>query len=156
MAINRPTTKTIISTATWGVPITDAVNANTTDVTNLKTATNATAWQNLPLMNGWSAFGSGYIQPRFRKIGDVVYLEGNLKIGTQPTYPGQIQAGTLPAGYRPVSNIIFPALFGGADGWGGSGRVDVWSNGIFNVVSSGAMLGAHSITSFVCVYQATQ
>lgn len=29
MAIARPITKTVISTAAWGIPITDAVNANT-------------------------------------------------------------------------------------------------------------------------------
>lgn len=29
MAVNRPTTKTIISTTGWGIPITDQVNANT-------------------------------------------------------------------------------------------------------------------------------
>lgn len=37
MPINRPTSKTIISTTGWGIPITDAVNANTDTVAKLTT-----------------------------------------------------------------------------------------------------------------------
>lgn len=44
MAITKPVTKTLISTTAWGIPITDAVNANTDDVASLK------AWR--------AAFGS--------------------------------------------------------------------------------------------------
>jgi autotransporter adhesin len=128
MAINRPTTKTIISTAQWGVPITDAVNANTTDVAALKTATNVTAWSNLPLKNGFSNFSGTWTGGQYRKVGtNTVQLRGMITTGvawTQSQTPF-----TLPVGYRPLLTITFLVTYSGSDGLGGPGRVELSNNG---------------------------
>jgi hypothetical protein len=108
MAINRPTTKTIISTAQWGVPITDAVNANTTDVAALKTATAVTPWTALPLQNGWIV-SAVRMDPRYRKVGDTVQISGVINGGT----PGSTFA-TMPVGFRSIQDILqVTAVFNG-------------------------------------------
>ena len=95
MAISRPTTKTKISTTEWGWPITDAVNANSTDIAALKAATAVTAWVNCTMQNGWVAYS---VAPAYRKVGDIVYLRGNANGGTKNTV-----VFTLPVGFRPVA-----------------------------------------------------
>jgi hypothetical protein len=102
MAIARPTTKTKISTTEWGWPVTDAVNANTTDIAALKTATTVTPWTALTLTNGWTNVG-GFGTAQYRKVGDMVQLRG-LVTG------GAISAviGNLPAGFRPLIQMTVP------------------------------------------------
>lgn len=97
MAINRPSTKTIISTATWGVPITDEVNLLRTDVNALKAVP---SWTAMSLVNGWAA-AAVRMDPQYRKTGDIVYLRGVVSGGT----PGST-ISTLPSGYRPVQDIL--------------------------------------------------
>lgn len=62
-------------------------------------------WQTVDLQNGWRA-DSGIGIKYFKHFG-IVYLNIRLivGIGTPPTL-----IGTLPAGYRPISNIIVPVL----------------------------------------------
>lgn len=105
MAINRPTTKTIISTTGWGIPITDEVNALRAAVTALQTIP---PWLAVTFTNGWTAtpvVGFGY-----RKVGDMVQFKGGINPGTI----GAV-AFTLPAGYRPTSDLVigFPSTGGG-------------------------------------------
>lgn len=57
----------------------------------------------------WSGSGSGFAPPRYRKVGDLVYVEGAITGGTPPS-----TALTLPAGYRPDKNV--PLVTGATDG----------------------------------------
>lgn len=62
--------------------------------------------------NSWVAFGTGDDQPGFYKDAwGIVHLTGTLKSGTV----GSVMF-TLPAGYRPQYNNIFPAVVNGAFG----------------------------------------
>lgn len=93
MAINRPVSKTIISTVQWGIPITDEVNR----LAGLVDGNVPTAWITAsPMQNGWVAYDARV--PQYRKIGDIVYLRGVIKSGALGS-----QAFTLPVGYRPPS-----------------------------------------------------
>ena len=113
MAINRPTTKTIISTSNWGIPVTDEINrlttqsnADHTDVTNLKTNTTPTAWANITVFtNGWVNV-PGWQATQYRKIGDIVYLRGYIQNGT-----ANVPAFTMPVGFRPLNNIAFASAY---------------------------------------------
>lgn len=71
------------------------------------------AWGVLPsevaLQNGAGIYGSVFSMPRFRRIGDVVYMEG--LVSNPPGSYGVIF--TLPVGFRPDGDII-PASFGNA------------------------------------------
>lgn len=93
MAINRPITKTIISTTAWGIPITDEVNR----IASLTDSRTPTVWTNLTLGNGWTSTGSNGV-PGYRKIGDMVYLRGMISGGANST-----TCATLPTGFRPPS-----------------------------------------------------
>ena len=137
MAIARPVTKTKISTVDFGIPVVDFVNAWT-----------PTAWALLTLQNGWTAFGAQYASPQYRKVGDMVQLIGAIKNAAAVTSPGQSQIGVLPTGYRPPLNMITTVIFGGSDGWGGMGRLDINSTGGVLVTVSAGMTGAHTITAF--------
>jgi len=58
---------------------------------------NAMPWQSPPsFQNGWINFSAGYQDTRYRRIGDMVFIEGRIKSGTMGA-----AAFTLPAGYRP-------------------------------------------------------
>lgn len=94
MAIPVPVTRTKIATVPWGIPITNEVN-RLTDLTKPST------WLALTLLNGWLNFPGGQAI-QYRKIGDIVYVRGQVK-------PGTIGAGTalftLPVGFRPPTTI---------------------------------------------------
>lgn len=66
------------------------------------------AWTAPTLVNSWVNNGAGHQNARYRKIGDVVYIEGSIKNGV---LNGVIF--TLPAGFRP------PAIFRTAASDGG-------------------------------------
>jgi len=62
-----------------------------------------TPWTAAPLVNGWVNFAGGAYQgARYRKVGDVVEIEGLISTGTlgQPMF-------TLPTGFRPPLNMQF-------------------------------------------------
>jgi hypothetical protein len=146
MAIQVPISKTIISTTQWGIPITNEVNR----VAGLVDGRTPTTWVLMTsgLTNGWSYFGGGTTQPRYRKIGDMVYMEGTIKNGAVLSAPAQLPFYTLPAGFRPLSQLLLPCLFGGGDTWGGAGRLDVNSAGVVSVVTSASMTGATNLVGF--------
>lgn len=58
----------------------------------------ATAWTALGLGNGWSTTGTASQIPRYRKIGDLVYVEGACR---QTGAYVQGTVATLPLGFRP-------------------------------------------------------
>jgi hypothetical protein len=102
MAINRPTTKTIISTTQWGVPITDAVNANVTDVSALKTATAVTPLTQVTYKNGFASdVFTGGVQ--YQRWGKWCWLGGGMSTGTQQT-----SAFTMPNGFIPARGMRMP------------------------------------------------
>lgn len=65
-----------------------------------------TGWIALTLAASWVAWGSGYGSPQYRRKNGRVQVAGLIKNGT-------ITAGTviatLPAGFRPSSQEIYPA-----------------------------------------------
>ena len=93
MAITRPVTKTIISTVNFGIPVADTVNQHDIDIAALK----PTAWVPLSLQNGWVTH---IATPAYRKIGDIVYLRGNVKSGTDGS-----NMFTMPVGFRPLDTV---------------------------------------------------
>jgi hypothetical protein len=75
--------------------------------------------------NSWVNFGGSYPAARFRKVADVVTVEGMVKTGASGTV-----AFTLPAGSRPAAELIFSTR---ADG--GTAEVIIQTDG--DVVISG-------------------
>jgi hypothetical protein len=108
MAINRPTTKTIISTNGWGIPITDEVNLLRTDVNALKATP---TWFNLPLANGWTPAGGFSMQ--YTKINGIVFTRGSVMNGSNASGS---TIGTLPTGYRSPVTLQW-ATFAYATSW---------------------------------------
>jgi hypothetical protein len=81
-----------------------------------------------PFQNGWGNLGvSGELAFFYMDISNCVHLQGTIKNGTV----GAV-AFTLPIGYRPLGNLIFPALVGGDV----AGRVDVQANGGVAVIAA--------------------
>lgn len=109
MAIARPVTKTIISTTGWGIPVTDQVNTNTTDIANLKTSTQVTAWTAVTFLNSWTNYGSPYQLTQYRKRGDMVDIRGVVKGGA-----GLVPIFNLPTGFRPPMQEQFACESGNA------------------------------------------
>jgi hypothetical protein len=100
MAINSPTTKTVISTTAWGVPITDEVNR----LTGVAAANTPTPWTNLALVNGFTPNST----PQYRRIGDIVYVTGSV-FGSATAATTLI--ATLPVGFRPQGTIYFDTSY---------------------------------------------
>ena len=111
MAINPPVSKTIINSATWGIPITNEVNRLTT----AQQAGVPTAWTNLTLQNGWVNVGGAQPLAMYRKVADMVYLRGRIASGTLNT-----AMFTMPVGFRPLALHTFqvPSIVGGTWGFG--------------------------------------
>ena len=85
----------------------------------------------------------------------MVDLRGVVKNSATPPSPGQVQVATLPTEARPTRNILAVAMFGAPDGWGGMGRMDIWSNGAIMIVSSGSMTKPDVLTSINLSYSLT-
>jgi hypothetical protein len=69
--------------------------------------------------NGWTNYGAPYVTARYRKDGQgFVHLAGTIKSGTMAA-----AAFTLPVGYRPSGQLIFPAASGSTT------RIDVKADG---------------------------
>lgn len=66
-----------------------------------------TAWTAPTFQNGWVNFSAAYQGARYRKVGDVVEIEGLIMSGTlaAPMF-------TLPAGFRPPLNMQFATTSG--------------------------------------------
>ena len=85
-------------------------------VTTTLAAAAPTAWVNVAAFtNGWVNFGATDTPARYRKVGDMVFIEGNIKSGVLNTAPG---AFTLPAGFRPPLTAYFTSNSNGAFGCG--------------------------------------
>lgn len=88
-------------------------------------------WVDFTYTTGWTDFGTGaglYEGGRYRKVGDIVYLEGLVKRTSGSSYV----ITTLPTGFRPANRHMFASNQGGS-----FGRVDIENNGEVIAHSSG-------------------
>lgn len=92
-----------------------------------------TSWAGLSFATGWENYNSGYEQARYKKVGDLVFVQGLVK----RTSGSSLTIGTLPVGYRPPERLLLHT-----EGSGGTQRIDVLADGTIVVQSSTA-------TSFV-------
>jgi hypothetical protein len=82
---------------------------------------NTEAWTSVGALSGtWANVGAGAQIPRYRKVGDQVFIEGHVKSGTTGT-----TVFTLPVGYRPPLNMTFAT-----DGSGAYAILSVSSAGV--------------------------
>lgn len=97
-----------VSVTTFGAPVANQVNTNTTDIATHTTALAAlqrTVWTALPLGTNFQNYAGA--QPcQYRKEGDVVRLRGHVQRKTGTMVNGD-SVGTLPAGFRPPFNCEF-------------------------------------------------
>lgn len=91
--------------------------------------------------NSWVDYGSPYDTARYRKINNVVYIEGLVQSGTI----GQ-SIFTLPVGYRPYARMIFATNSNSS-----LGRIDVLADG-----SVLAQAGSSAWFSINCCFVAHQ
>lgn len=77
-------------------------------------------WFNIALALGWTAFGGGFTQPQYVRVGSVIILRG---LAAGPAAPSVI--GTLPVGFRPVVGTEIWSVVGN----NAFARVDVGTNG---------------------------
>lgn len=82
-----------------------------------------TQWTNATLGAAWTNYGGGYASARYRRVNNVVYVQGLIKASSATA--SNTTMFTLPAGYRPSANIIFSSRAAG----GVQFRLDVQSAG---------------------------
>lgn len=102
-----------------------------------------TAWAGVSFGTSWSDYGSGFQACQYKKVGDLVFLRGvaNSGAASWTTYP---TIGTLPAGYRPASNLRLAA-----DGNGAHVRIDILTTGAIYYMAGGSGSGRISLDSIV-------
>ena len=98
------------------------------------------SWSNLSLTSGWSDY-AGRQDAEYRKVGDEVQLRGVIDGGT--TTSGTTIA-TLPSGFRPPAEDLFPIAGSGDIG---GGYILVKSNGVMEVwgISANGALGLSGV-----------
>lgn len=92
----------------WRYLVQQSKSTNNSDyVALLKSESEPTAWQNLPLRNGWTHHNL-YNNVQFSKTFDnVVYLRGSANKGKTDN---ETVIGTLPVGFRPTQTLFVSAL----------------------------------------------
>lgn len=94
------------------------------------------SWTNATLQNAWVAYagGGGYFNGlRYRRVGDLVHIQGMIKSGAVGT-----AMTTTPVGFRPDATILMPVT---ANAVGTLGSVS-WDNaGVLNYASGPAAPG---------------
>lgn len=98
----------------------------------------STKWLTPTLTNSWVAFGAGWATPRYRRVGDMAYVEGMIKDGTS-----SVACLTLPVGFRPPNIQVFSTMTST-----GAVRLDVGTNGQVVVYAGGAGVWASINCSF--------
>lgn len=101
-----PVTKTLIASAAWGIPLTNQLNTNTTDIAALKAVP---AWTNATLQNGWVSVAPTVA---YCKLGYIVYVRGMLASGAN----GSV-VFTLPVGFRVPANMSVSTAYLDAGAW---------------------------------------
>ena len=104
----------LISPALSGTPTTPTASFgnSTTQISStafVQTAIAGEGWTNLTYAANWASFGSTFAPVQYRKVGNDVFLRG---LAARPTVAGGVGTtiGTLPVGYRPAYDIIFPTI----------------------------------------------
>lgn len=93
-------------------------------VTELEADVTPSAWTGVTFQNSWVNNGSaGQPNVAYRKVGDMVHLRGSMKNGT-----ANAVCFTLPSGFRPAYNFVFPVA-----SETGNGHVDLDFNANGNV-----------------------
>ncbi|OGC75282.1 MAG: hypothetical protein A2145_05425 [candidate division Zixibacteria bacterium RBG_16_40_9] len=87
----------------------------------------STPWTAFPFAAGHENYGFGTQSVQYRKIGDIVYLRGNLKRSDNGNIGGGELLGTLPVGYRPPAQLLF----------------STWSNGL-TINTNGDIVAGYS------------
>lgn len=68
---------------------------------------NIESWKTLSLSSVVSAYGAGFVTPSYRKDPHgMVSVRGLINFNTSGTPTGDVDLGTLPAGYRPAGMIV--------------------------------------------------
>lgn len=133
------------SSTVWEVPLATVVVANGVSTIAAGAVFDArkfagpwdTTWTPFALVNSWVPYGSPYVTPAYRRIGDVVELRGLTKDGV--TTLGTTIC-TLPVGFRPPTGTVTVTIVSGTAT--GVGRIDI--------STSGAVTVSTGITSFAC------
>lgn len=99
---------------TWvGGEVLDASIFNTHVRDNIAWQYTGTGWSNVSggvgFQNSWVDYGSPFTPTRYKKAGDIVEIQGLVKLGARPA-----TIFTLPAGYRPIIDLIFASRDAGA------------------------------------------
>ena len=88
-----------------------------------------TGWQDITLQNGVTAREGDQYKPQYRKIGNVVYIKGQVII---PSHDATITMCSLPSGYKPTGETRMPSMLPYVNNW-----IDI--DGKFNIVPSGSL-----------------
>jgi len=67
----------------------------------------AEEWNDLPLADGWEAYGPNEASPKYVRRGDLVHLSGVVESMTPTATVGFIDIALLPEGYRPATRRIY-------------------------------------------------
>lgn len=96
-------------------------------------------WQDITLQNGFTARSGDEYKPRYRKIGNVVYVKGQVTI---PSHSSSVVMCSLPSGYTPTCETRMPLMLPHVNNW-----IDKWGN--FYIASSGSMSNISIDTQYV-------
>jgi len=109
----------------------------------------ASVWTNLTLINGWTWIGGGWAIPSYRKVGDVVEVQGLVIRGSAMTSGQTLVVANIPVGFRPPKGHIFAMNCGGPSGSGDAQtRVQVDTVGDLAIVcGNAAQQTQHTYTS---------
>lgn len=80
------------------------------------------AWVTPALLNGWANLGAGFAPFRYRKVGGVVYVQGEVTGGTAAAI------FVLPAGFRPASTVRFVGIANAV-----AKSIDILATGTINI-----------------------
>jgi hypothetical protein len=117
--------------------VSDAITADRTRLTALETATEDSGWITLTLTaGGWTTL----YPVKYRKIGPVVYLDGEIYGGTT----GATIIATLPSGFRPPQRISFFLLDAGSGST--DGRLQVTNTGALQIFGGNGGTASPGIT----------
>ena len=88
-----------------------------------------TGWQDITLQNGVTARSGDAYKPQYRKIGNVVYIKGQVNI---PSHNSTITMCELPSGYKPSYEAKMPLMLPYVHNW-----IDI--DGKFNIGPIGSL-----------------
>jgi len=96
------------------------------------------SWKDLTLLNGVSARTGDQYKPQYRKIGNLVFIKGQINV---PQH-SQLTAFQLPSGYRPAYEIKPPIINNYYDAW-------ISNNGYMYIGSGNAETNLDICSSFL-------